>query len=163
MCKAATLAAVQGHFEVINWGASEDALPFIAAECAWNDVAAGRVYYGPDGYRAFWRYWRVAFPDWWAEVRTLNVAETAATCEYTFRGTHRGPLLFVSELLPPTGLEVTLDICEVYEVSGGRIVAARTYFDRAGLLQQLHLAVMPAGTAYGGCRPPKTLATVYRN
>ncbi|MFQ6012848.1 MAG: ester cyclase [Thermoplasmata archaeon] len=61
--------------------------------------------------------------------------------EYTFAGTHTGPLKGPDgETIPATNKPVRLQGCGVYKVEGGEITETRDYFDQLGFMAQLGLA-----------------------
>lgn len=78
------------------------------------------------------------FPDLSATLRSIVQSGNRAAVEATYRGTNDGPLAMPGGELPPTGREVTIELCEIFEVGDdGLILHDRSYFDVAGFLQQL--------------------------
>ena len=78
------------------------------------------------------------FPDLSASLRSIVESANRAAVEATYRGTNDGPLAMPGGELPPTGREVTIELCEILEVGeDGLILRDRSYFDAARLLQQL--------------------------
>lgn len=78
------------------------------------------------------------FPDLSATLRSIVDSGNRAAVEATYRGTNDGPLAMPGGELPPTGQEVTIELCEIFEVGDdGLILHDRSYFDVAGFLQQL--------------------------
>jgi predicted ester cyclase len=63
------------------------------------------------------------------------VDPTTSVIEYTFRGTHHGPL----EDLPPSGRAMAVVACSVLESKDGAIQRESDYFDRLALLEQLEV------------------------
>jgi predicted ester cyclase len=86
-----------------------------------------------------------------AQVEDTNViaGDNGAVIEFIGRGTHTGTLASPMGEIPPTGRRVELPFCEVYRITNGKIVGGSTYFDLAGMLQQLGLMPEQAG-------PPRT-------
>ncbi len=78
------------------------------------------------------------FPDLSATLRSIVESGNRAAVEATYRGTNDGPLAMPGGELPPTGRDVSIELCEVFEVGDdGLIVHDRSYFDVASFLQQL--------------------------
>lgn len=78
------------------------------------------------------------FPDLSATLRSIIESGNRAAVEATYRGTNEGPLAMPGGELPPTGRAVTIELCEVFEVSDdGLILHERSYMDVAGFMQQL--------------------------
>lgn len=78
------------------------------------------------------------FPDLSATLRSIVESGNRAAVEAVYRGTNDGPLAMPGGELPPTGREVTIELCEIFEVGDdGLILHDRSYFDVAGFLQQL--------------------------
>jgi predicted ester cyclase len=48
--------------------------------------------------------------------------------------------------IPATGRSVTLKLCDVLELSGGKIKSHRSYFDTGSMMAQLGLAAEQAAT-----------------
>ena len=53
------------------------------------------------------------------------------TIEQTGRGTHTGTLQSPGGDIPATGRSVTLQLCDVFTIEGGKITSMRSYFDSA--------------------------------
>ena len=100
---------------------------------------------GPEGARDYGRTWVDAFPDGRISIDTETAQGDRVVIEYTGHGTQTGTLRGPAGEIPPTGRSVTLQLCDVTEVRGGKIAAVRTYFDSAALLTQL--GVMEAAGA----------------
>ena len=75
-----------------------------------------------------------AFPDLAIDIRHQHAPDpTTSVIEYTFRGTHHGPL----EDIPPSGKAMAVVACSVLESQDGVIRRESDYFDRLALLEQL--------------------------
>ena len=87
-----------------------------------------------------------AFPDGRMEaIRTVAQGDTMAM-EWSFTGTHTGPLAGPAGTIQPTGKRVTLKGAEfTRHNSQGLIVEERGYFDLVSFMSQL--GVMPQPTA----------------
>ncbi|HET8569819.1 MAG TPA: ester cyclase [Candidatus Limnocylindria bacterium] len=84
--------------------------------------------------------WKTAFPQGTTEV-TNQVAEgDQLVSEVVYRGTHTGTLASPMGPIPATGKPVELRIAIVSKFRSGLIQRERSYFDLAGLMQQLGLA-----------------------
>jgi len=81
-----------------------------------------------------------AFPDLQIEVRTLVADGARAAAEVVRTGTHTGDLELLGGTVPPTGREVRLPECIVFEVRDGQIQSMTTYVDRLHVLKQLDAA-----------------------
>ena len=110
-------------------------------------VGAGETFRGREGALRFAQMWADAFPDGRVQIdRVIADGDTIAV-EHTGRGTHTGTLAGPAGEIPATGRQVTLQLCDVHELEGGKIRRFRTYFDTASLLGQLGLMPAQAGTA----------------
>jgi steroid delta-isomerase-like uncharacterized protein len=109
-------------------------------------VGTGERFIGPAGAVKFSQMWADGFPDGRVEVmETIAEGDRVAVC-YRGRGTHTGTLRNASGEIPATGREVTLDLCDVLMIKGGKVKSIRTYFDSGSLLAQLGLmTAVPAG------------------
>ena len=57
--------------------------------------------------------------------------------EYTGRGTHTGDLVLPAGTVPATGRSVTVHVCEIDEITNGKIASARVYVDSGAVMAQL--------------------------
>lgn len=94
-------------------------------------------YRGPAGMRDFQRGWATAFPDSRTEIRTLTADDDRVVVECIGRGTHEGPLVTPTGTIAPTGSQVEVPFCDVFEMRGGKIARARSYFDAVTMMAQL--------------------------
>jgi steroid delta-isomerase-like uncharacterized protein len=78
------------------------------------------------------------FPDLTITIRNQFVPdESASIIEYTFSGTHQGPL----EDVAPTGKKISVIACSVLEAREGKIIREADYYDTLAMMQQLGLAI----------------------
>ena len=104
-------------------------------------VGSGTSFRGPEGSRQFSRMWADGFPDGRATIDKVIAAGDDVVVQFTGRGTHTGTLAGPGGDIPATGRSVTLQLCDVHRIEGGKIISLRSYFDSASLLTQL--GVMP--------------------
>lgn len=108
-------------------------------------VGSDTRFRGPDGSLEFSRMWADGFPDGKVTIdRTVASGDTVVV-EFTGRGTHTGTLRGPAGDIPATGRSVTLHLCDVLDIRGGKIRKLSSYFDSGSLLQQL--GVMPEARA----------------
>jgi len=143
-----SLKVVHAHFEALNWGDVADGMKLMDDAAIWANVATGQFFHGPQGYNRFWSGWRLAFPNFWLEIQRLHTGENWGVAEYIFRGTHKGLLFLPTVQLQPTGREVTINVCETYEISNGRLAAVHFYTDTTSLARQLGLLPCSAMQPY---------------
>jgi len=89
---------------------------------------------GPEPVIAEVRSFVKAFPDLTIEIRHQHVPDPSRSIiEYTFSGTHSGPL----EDIAPTGEPVAVVACSVLEAEDGAIRRESDYYDTTAMLTQL--------------------------
>lgn len=110
-------------------------------------VGTGERYRGPAGSIEFSHMWADGFPDGRVEVTDTIAEGDRVVVLYRGRGTHTGTLKSSAGEIPATGKQVTLDLCDVYEIRGGKVQSALTYFDSGSLLTQLGLMQMEPARA----------------
>ena len=87
-----------------------------------------------------WRAVFEAFPDGAASPERKHESGNTAMDEWTFSGTHSGPLRTPDgEEIPATGRRVTMRGADFATVENGVITSHRVYFDQMELLGQLGL------------------------
>jgi steroid delta-isomerase-like uncharacterized protein len=89
--------------------------------------------------------WLRAFPDARMTVVNSVVSEPWAVQEFTFEGTHDGPLVGPAGEIPPTHRQMSGHGVQIMKVEDGKIADVRLYFDQIEVLTQL--GVMPAAAA----------------
>lgn len=103
-------------------------------------VPFGQTFHGHEGFLAFMKSFKAAFPDIAiTEVIKQIATDEAVVSEFKARGTHTGPLMTPAGEVPPTGREVNLTVCEVWEIRDGKLAAFRNYQDAATMMRQLGL------------------------
>ena len=139
MTPAPSQSSVGAIYEALSSQDHDRAREYLRDDVLLLNVATGDVYRGQSGFLEYFRGWSVAFPD--LRLAHLKIAEYDArvTVEYELKGTHTGPLVTRRGHLPPTAMEVQLRVCDVLELSDGKVAHVRTYFDSASLLRQLGL------------------------
>ncbi len=102
---------------------------------------------GRDAIKGYFEQMRLTFPDAHIDVHNVIAEGNTVVVEYTFTGTHKGPMRTATgETIPPTNKTLSgpaLDIGVADEK--GQLKSLHQYFDTARGLQQLGL--MPAPTA----------------
>jgi predicted ester cyclase len=106
-------------------------------------VAAGYINHnrlvsdGREANRAFWGAFFAAFPDLTATMDDLVISGDKVVGRFTYRGTHRGPLLGI----PPTGRPVEMRSIDIWRVAGGEFAE---HWDELNLLEVFQqLGVIP--------------------
>ena len=83
---------------------------------------------GREANRAFWAAYFAAFPDLTATMDDLVIAGDRVAGRFTYRGTHRGPLLGIA----PTGRPVEMRSIDIWRVAGGEFAE---HWDELNLLE----------------------------
>jgi steroid delta-isomerase-like uncharacterized protein len=79
-----------------------------------------------------------AFPKAAYVIETLIESSGEVAAEGTYRATHKGPMMLPDgSTLPATEREVSAPFVTMFEVSNGKIVSHRPYWDLAGFMAQL--------------------------
>jgi hypothetical protein len=87
-----------------------------------------------------------AFPDATFSIEGSFYAGDRGCVEFTFTGTHTGPLRGAGGVVPPTGARVTFPYCITYVYDGDDLAREiHEYYDQMELLGPLGL-VTPAGS-----------------
>jgi steroid delta-isomerase-like uncharacterized protein len=92
-----------------------------------------------EGSRQFFTTMFAAFPDMRFVIRQQIAEGDKVLTHKTFHGTHLGPFMGI----PATGRAVTIDVMDIYTVTGGVIAEHWTVGDMLGMLQQLGVVPGP--------------------
>jgi steroid delta-isomerase-like uncharacterized protein len=131
-------ALARDMFATIDTHDLDGVLRRLAADCEFS--APGFVGTGAETVVGFMAPFLAAFPDISHRVvNTLEVADSIAI-ELEITGTHTEPLEGPGGALPPTGQTMNLNAANVWQVTDGKIVSYRVYFDTATLMAQLGVA-----------------------
>lgn len=124
-------------------------LSMMADDVVFTTMSSGQEHHGREAVRATLRHiYRVAF-DAHAEARTIVCETDHGVLEGLFVGRHIGEFAGI----PPTGREVRVPLCVVYDVTNAGIRRGRVYFEMPVLLAQLGVGPAMAGAAPGAGRP----------
>ena len=111
-----------------------------------DDFAGAAGDRGPRAFQQVMTRLRGAFPDLHYTLDDLLAEGDKVAVRWHWTGTHRGPFRTV----PPTGRAVTNEGSAIFELRGGKIVAAALGTDRLGFLQSI--GVVPSDD---GLFPPR--------
>jgi steroid delta-isomerase-like uncharacterized protein len=100
----------------------------------------GQLQKGPEAGMAVGQMFATAFPDGKIDLKSVHATGDVAIAEFIGRGTHTGDLMGIA----PTGRQMTIPVCEIYELRDGKIYAERQYMDMLHMMQQLGVAPVPA-------------------
>ena len=109
-------------------------------------VGTGDVFEGADGSRQYSEAWVNGFPDGKVTIDNIVADGDRVVVEFTGRGTHTGTFETSMGSIPATGRSVTLKLCDVVELSDGKIKAQRSYVDTGSMMAQLGLGAEQAAT-----------------
>lgn len=89
------------------------------------------------------KVWKTAFPQGTAEVTNQIAQGEQVASEVVYKATHTGPFVMTSGTIPPTNKPIELKVMLVSSFRDGLIQRERTYYDKAGLMQQLGITIPP--------------------
>ena len=121
-------------YEAFNTRDFASAAIWVHDHLEFTDVAAGKVYKGPDEMIGQYGEWLEAFSD--GHVEITNVIESNdgwVVVEFTVYGTNDGS--FMGK--PPTNKKVALHSCDVLHITDGKVDRGRGYFDSNAVTVQL--------------------------
>jgi steroid delta-isomerase-like uncharacterized protein len=124
---------------VRRWIEARNANDIEAAAACWAEAKRA-------GLRRAFAAITAAFPDVRITPEELIGEGDKVAVRWTLRGTHRGPF----QGLPPTGRTVDWTGIDIYTVAAGRIAELVREADTLALLQQLGVALPPAGAPAAG-------------
>ena len=127
-------------YEAFNKNDLAKAVALAAEDVEIEFVPFGVTFRGHQGYNDYLGGFRRAFPDITVTVTNQVANENQVVKEFTWRGTHTGPLMSPAGEIPPTNRTVEGGrFCEVYEIKNGKFAVGRNYQDVASWLRQLGL------------------------
>jgi steroid delta-isomerase-like uncharacterized protein len=136
--------SVERTREVMNryFAANHTDVSMMANDVVFTMMATGEETKGPTGVLAMLHYfYHVAF-EATADIKNTAFDDGKALVEGDVVGKHIGEFAGI----PPTGKEIRVPICVVYDLEHDQIKRARVYLELPVLLRQLGIAA-PAATA----------------
>lgn len=131
----------------------EKSMALLTDDCEIVNMAFGSTFRGPSGYAQFIQAWVTAFPDSATEITNTFSTNSQGVVEFLGRGTHTGPLVGPTGVIPATGLQAELSFCNVQRFIDGKVSSFHQYWDLMGLLQQLRVLPPPSSPS-----PPSPLS-----
>lgn len=107
-------------------------------------VMPGASLRGPEQIAQMCKGWWDALPDLRHETMDSFEAEGCIACEIRVIGTHTGPMVGPSGVVPATGRKLDWRSCDYVRIEGGKIRSWHAYFDQVELFTQLGLMAAPA-------------------
>lgn len=138
---AANKAVVRRFFTEVWGGGSEAVAQELLADAYVGHMTGSPAPLDRAGWLAFFREFRVAFPDAQFTIEDMIAEGDRVVMRLTMRGTHRG----VFNGIAATGKSVVVAGTSIERVADGRIVEGWVTNDALGLLQQL--GVLPGPPA----------------
>jgi steroid delta-isomerase-like uncharacterized protein len=132
-------------YEAFNNGDLDQVLTYATEDVEVVFTPSGQTFHGHEGFRTFMQTFRTAFPDIQLTVTHQLASDDGVVNEFTWQGTHTGPLASPGGDIPATGRRAGYPVCEVWEIRGGKLAVLRNYQDAATLLQQLGVIPAPEG------------------
>lgn len=99
---------------------------------------------GREAVTGYAKAWLNAFPDGKMTILHEHTCGPVVVQEFTFEGTHTGPLVSAAGTIPPTGKKVVARCVQIGRYEIGMATEARLYYDQVELLTQLGLMPEPA-------------------
>jgi steroid delta-isomerase-like uncharacterized protein len=125
---------VQSSLDAFN---ARDFGPLLTDPVADNveivDLPRGITQHGQVGYNQFHQDLHTGFPNTRLTVTNLQATDQQVFVEFTCNGQNAGRI----GLVPATGNTINMQFAGIYEISNGKIVKVRFYYDGASLLHQL--------------------------
>jgi len=92
-----------------------------------------------EGNKQFFKLLFAAFPDLHLTIHNQIAEGDKVVTHKTMSGTHQGALVGI----PATGKRMTMEIFEILQIDGGKIIGCWLFYDRLGLMYQLGVFPLP--------------------
>lgn len=115
------------------WQSGHSDTSMMSGDVVFTIMGTGQEFKGPEAVMGMLQYfYHVAFN---ADVDTTNaiIADGQAMTEGYFVGKHIGEFAGI----PPTGKDVRVPLCVVYDLENDQLIRGRVYFETDALRQQL--------------------------
>ncbi|HXN00661.1 MAG TPA: ester cyclase [Candidatus Dormibacteraeota bacterium] len=131
--------------DAFNQGKLEEWGKTVAEDAELVTPMAGTIK-GRDAIKGYFEQMRLTFPDAHVDVHKVIGEGNTVVTEYTFTGTHKGPMRTpTGEIIPPTNKTLSGPALDIGVMDDkGQLKSLHQYFDTARGLQQLGLMPAPA-------------------
>jgi steroid delta-isomerase-like uncharacterized protein len=137
------LRAVADAFNAREWNRAGE---LMSDDVEFEDVAAGVILRGADGFVSYAQSWAGAFPDMRIETLAVFADETFVAGEFRGSGTHQGTLPTPAGDIPPTGRRFEERFVFFCDAADGKLTAIRDYYNAMSMMTQLGLMPEPAAS-----------------
>jgi len=136
--------------DAFNRGALDEWMKLVAEDVELVTPMGGTIK-GRDAFKGYFAQMRETFPDARVDIKQVVAEGNAVATEYTFTGTHKGPMLTATgETIPPTNRTLSGPAMDIAVLDDrGMLKSLRQYFDTGNALQQLGLMPAPAAASRG--------------
>lgn len=131
MSATSTKATMDKYF-----GGGHEVGEVMTEDVVFTVMGTGEAHRGPDAVQQMLTYFYAVAFEATAEMKNIIYGESGAVAEFDIVGKHIGEFAGI----PPTGKDVRVPLCVVYDLKGDRISQARIYMEMPVLLQQLGVA-----------------------
>jgi predicted ester cyclase len=100
---------------------------------AGNPALAKEIFTQPEGVERFLRQFLISFPDLQHAIEGMIAEGDRVAVHFSSRGTHAGPWMQFA----PTGKSIHYTGITLARISGDKIIEHHTWWDKAGLIEQL--------------------------
>jgi steroid delta-isomerase-like uncharacterized protein len=122
------------NLEIVQRFLDKGELNAMAEDAVFQDFTQSEPIIGNKAIsESIFRHYNIQFHEADAEMINIVTGKTSVVMEFIFRGVHKGEL----HGIPPTGKEVEIPMCVIYDVEGGIITKGRLYYDAATMLRQM--------------------------
>lgn len=121
---------IENRYEAVNAHDFDRFQRFYADSIVWDDPGLAEPVRGPATVGARLKTWVAAFPDLRWNLDRLFGQDDWVCAEFTFTGTHKGPLENPSGVtIPASDRSIRIQAVGVYRMDKDKIVESRIYFD----------------------------------
>lgn len=131
-------ALVEQHYRNVSTANIDADDELFSSEVETVEPSAGRLR-GLAAFKDYLQAFQRAFPDGKLVLKSAIEAGNKVAVEGVYVGTHSGPLQSPRGEIPATNRALNLDMADVFEVEGDRIVRHRVYYDQVQFMSQLGL------------------------
>ena len=129
------LSVIHSHYDALAAGDLDAAMNLFAEDV--ETVTPGGKLEGRDAFRAMAQGFLTAVPDMRHDiVRSYEDGDTIIV-EGVYSGTHTGPMVTPDGTLPPSGKAFAFPFVDIMEVTDGKCVSHRVYWDNVTFLSQI--------------------------
>ncbi|MCM2323750.1 MAG: nuclear transport factor 2 family protein [Oligoflexia bacterium] len=135
---------IRNFYQSLEKNDPSQALSYFASNAEFKVIGMDQPFRGQQEIGQAIKEWNQTFPDLKSELVNVISSGDSVVVEFIARGTHKGPMESPTGTIAPTQRKIEVPACDVFKLSGGKILSWNCYWQSDVMMQQLGIAQVKA-------------------